>query len=82
MQSGTGDVPIHRFVSSRLQKQPALPFDPPLEPGNGLRENPTDELSFDRFATALLQEVVRRAGAMDVRDVRDVRRRRDPRHAA
>jgi hypothetical protein len=67
-------------VSSQSPDQPALPFEPPLERSGDLRENPADELSFDRFATALLQEVVRRSAAMDVRDVQ--RGRRKPRHAA
>jgi hypothetical protein len=59
--------------------QPALPFEPPLEPGAVPAENPADELSFDAVASLLLQEVVRRSAAMDVRDVRRPRR---PRHAA
>jgi len=69
-------------VSAKAPVQPALPFEPPLEPGADPRENPADELSFDAVASLLLQEVVRRSAAMDVRDVRDVRRPRNPRHAA
>jgi hypothetical protein len=57
-------------------QQPALPFEPPLEPAGDLRENPADELSFDAFASLLLQEVVKRSAVMDVRDIR--RRRRTP----
>jgi hypothetical protein len=72
-------VPIHPFVSAQVPVQPALPFEPPLEPGADPRENPADELSFDAVASLLLQEVVRRSAVMDVRDVR---RRRNPRHAA
>ena len=72
-------MPIHPFVSSRVPVQPALPFEPPLEPGAVPDENPADELSFDAVASLLLQEVVRRTAVMDVRDVR---RPRNPRHAA
>ena len=72
-------MPIHPFVSSRVPQQPALPFEPPLEPGDVPGENPADELSFDAVASLLLQEVVRRSAVMDVRDVR---RPRKPRHAA
>ena len=72
-------MPIHPFVSSRVPQQPALPFEPPLEPGDVPGENPADELSFDAVASLLLQEVVRRTAVMDVRDVR---RPRNPRHAA
>jgi hypothetical protein len=71
-------VPIHTFVS-RTPVQPALPFEPPPEPGDVPGENPADELSFDAVASLLLQEVVRRSAVMDVRDVR---RPRNPRHAA
>ncbi len=72
-------MPIDPFVSSRVPVQPALPFEPPLEPGAVPGENPADELSFDAVASLLLQEVVRRTAVMDVRDVR---RPRNPRHAA
>ena len=72
-------MPILLFVSSRVPLQPALPFEPPLEPGDVPGENPADELSFDAVASLLLQEVVRRSAVMDVRDVR---RPRKPRHAA
>ena len=72
-------MPIHIFVSPRAPVQPALPFEPPLEPGDVPGENPADELSFDAVASLLLQEVVRRSAVMDVRDVR---RPRNPRHAA
>ena len=67
-------------MSARAPEQPALPFEPPLDPAGDLRENPADELSFDAVASLLLQEVVRRSAAMDVRDIR--RPRRGPRHAA
>ena len=80
MQSEAPDLPIDTFVSSRAPVQPALPFEPPVEPGGVPGENPADELSFDAVASLLLQEVVRRTAVMDVRDVR--RPRRNPRHAA
>ena len=48
--------------------QPALPFEPPVEPGGVPGENPADELSFDAVASLLLQEVVRRSAVMDVRE--------------
>ena len=67
-------------MSGRAPQQPALPFEPPVEPAADLREDPADELSFDAVASLLLQEVVRRSVAMDVRDVR--RGRRNPGHAA
>jgi hypothetical protein len=73
-------MPIETLVSAHVPEQPALPFDPPVEPRGGVREDPGDELSFDAVASLLLQEVVRRSAAMDVRDIR--RPRRGPRHAA
>jgi hypothetical protein len=78
LQSGRGDRPIRSFVSHQEPTQPALPFEPPLGGRFEIREEAGDELSLDRFAELLLQEVVLRSAALDVREVR----RRDPRHAA
>jgi hypothetical protein len=54
-------------VSRQTPYQPGLPFEPPLDQTAIPGENPADELSLDRFAVLLLQEVVRRSTALDAR---------------
>lgn len=63
------DRPIGIDVASHEPDQPALPFEPPLEPV-GVRgpDGALNEVSFDRFAVLLFQEVVRRSAAFDRRD--------------
>jgi hypothetical protein len=66
-------------VSKQEPTQPALPFEPPLGGRLGIREDAGDELSLDRFAQLLLEELALRSAALDAREVR---RRSNPRHAA
>jgi hypothetical protein len=56
--------------------QPALPFEPPVGPDQALPEDPADEITADRFAAILLQEVLRRSVALERQP------RRSPRTAA
>jgi hypothetical protein len=55
--------------------QPVLPFEPPLQLA-GSPDASMEELSFDRFAALLFEEVVRRSVALELGD------RRQPRSAA
>lgn len=60
-------------MSRQTPHQPGLPFEPPLGQTAVLGENPADELSLDRFAVLLLQEVVRRSAVLDARPGRKPR---------
>jgi hypothetical protein len=60
-------------VSRQTPYQPGLPFEPSLDQTGVPGENPADELSLDRFAVLLLQEVVTRSAALDTRPRRKPR---------